>query len=92
MADTGSFPIAIPATATTRPLSWTSGGRHDDARTVALALIGVFLLGSGAAAAGFQLESQGYGALTIVGGGLIGIATAIPAWLLFRRPRVDRDR
>jgi len=86
MANTGSFPVALQATVTTRPAPW-SGEKHDDARVLGFGLIGLFVLGSGAAAAGFQLESQGYGSLTLVGGALIGIATAIPAWLLFRRPR-----
>ncbi len=83
MANTGSFPVVLPATA--RQATWTE--RHDDARTMGLALVGILLLGSGAAAAGFHWESQGYGSLTIVGGGLLGFATAIPAWLLLRRPR-----
>jgi predicted MFS family arabinose efflux permease len=85
MANTGSFPVVIPAPATVRQATWND--RRDDARTTALALIGLFVLGSGAAAAGFHYESQGYGALTIVGGALLGFATALPAWLLFRLPR-----
>ncbi len=85
MANTGSFPVVLPAPAAVRQATWND--RRDDARITALALIGLFVLGAGAAAAGFHYESQGYGSLTIVGGGLLGFATALPAWLLFRRPR-----
>ncbi len=90
MANTGSFPVALPPPPTARVASWPAG-RHDLGRTLAFGLLGLFVLGSGAAAAGFQLESQGYGSLTVVGGGLIGISTAIPAWLLFRGPRGNRS-
>ncbi len=85
MANTGSFPVVLPAPAAVRQATWSE--KHDDARTTALALIGLFLVGCGTAAAGLQLESQGYGSLTLVGGALLGFATAVPAWLLFRRPR-----
>ncbi len=85
MANTGSFPAVLPAPAAVRQATWSD--KHDDARMTALALIGLFLLGSGAAAAGLHWESQGYGSLTIVGGALLGCATAVPAWLLFRHPR-----
>jgi hypothetical protein len=79
MADTGSFPIAIPA-------------KHDEARHLTLGFLAMFLLGAGTAAAGLHLEPQGYGALTLVGGGMLVGATAIPAWMLFRHPRVARKR
>ena len=86
MADTGSFPIALQVPPTTHRPPWASGDRRDETRLLGMAIAGTFLLGSVAAAAGFQLESQGYGSLTLVGGALIGIAMAVPAWMLFRKP------
>ncbi len=86
MADTGSFPIALPVPSATRRPWWTSHDPRDVAWKLGAAAFAMFLLGAGSAAAGFQLEAQGYGSLVLVGGGLIGIATAVPAWLLFRAP------
>ena len=90
MADTGSFPIALDHGAVPGPAISTLAGRFGDVRTVAAALIAVFLLGSGAAAAGIQYESEGYGALTVVGGALIGAGVFAPLWLLFRFPARHR--
>jgi hypothetical protein len=90
MADTGSFPIALQVPPATGRPSWTSGDRHDLAWRLGGAAFAMFLLGAGSAAAGFQLEAQGYGSLVLVGGALIGIATAVPAWLLFRAPPTAR--
>ncbi len=86
MADTGSFPIALQVPPATRRATWTSGDSRDVAWRLGAAAFALFLLGAGSAAAGFQLEAQGYGSLVLVGGALIGIATAVPAWLLFRAP------
>ena len=83
MANTGSFPIAIESTATPPRAALRAGSR--DGRVAALGLIGIFLLGSGAAAAGIHWESEGYGALSIAGGAVIGLGGALPVWLLFRR-------
>lgn len=86
MANTGSFPIALDSAAAPRPALAPVAERFGDVRTISAALITVFLLGSGAAAAGIQYEAEGYGALTFVGGALIGMAGLVPAWLLFRSP------
>ena len=90
MADTGSFPIALQVPPATPPPSWLSGDHRELARWLGGAAFAMFLLGAGSAAAGFQLEAQGYGSLILVGGALIGIATAVPAWLLFRSPPARR--
>lgn len=86
MANTGSFPIALDSAAARQPAITPAVARFGDVRTISAALITVFLLGSGAAAAGIQYESEGYGALTFVGGALIGLGGLVPAWLLFRSP------
>lgn len=90
MADTGSFPLALDrattlGTVTTRPVS--SDG---EVRKIGFGLIGVLLLASGAAATGINYEQEGYGALSVVAGGLVALGSAIPISLLFRRPAQRR--
>ncbi len=84
MADTGSFPVVVPVPVV-RAVVWSEG-----ARSAGLGLVALLALGAIAAAAGLRFESEGYGALTLVGGAVIGIGMALPAWLLLRRPRSDR--
>ncbi len=85
MAHTGSFPLADPV-GTPGRAPWTGGTNHATARTVGLALAGVFALGSAVAAVGISYQAEGYGALSIAAGGLIGIASAVPLWMLLRAP------
>lgn len=87
MADTGSFPIALQVPPTARRPTWMSSDHRDATRNFAVAVISMFLVGAGCAAAGLQLESQGFGSLILLGGTLIGGAFALPAWLLLRPPR-----
>lgn len=86
MADTGSFPLALDRAATLGTVAARPVSRDGEVRKVGLGLVGVLLLASGAAAAGINFEQEGYGALSVVAGGLIALASAIPISLLFRRP------
>jgi hypothetical protein len=86
MADTGSFPIALQVPSTARRPTWAPSD-SDATRNFAVAVISMFLVGAGCAAAGLQLESQRSGSLILLGGTLIGGAFALPAWLLLRQPR-----
>lgn len=90
MPPTGSFPLAIdrvsvPAHAPA-PVAATAATRQD-VPAIAMALAGVLVLGSVAAAAGIAWESRGYGALSIAAGGALGVASLFPLWLVLRRPR-----
>ncbi len=90
MAETGSFPLAIETVAVRGRTPSTATEACTDVRAVALGMGAVFALGTIAAAAGIACQAQGYGALSIAAGAVIGVASGFPLWLLLRRPRGSR--
>ncbi len=93
MANTGSFslPVAVQPTQPPRArVAVAARGMDAETRLAAIAALGMFVLGSGAAAVGLRFEGDGYGGLTFLGGAAIAVGMALPAWMMFRPARAGR--